>query len=146
MATITNRVQPLLQWWLVSAVGWKYSQRAQICYKSGQTRTLRARLANHYQHPNSGIFPRESGRVAFSVEDAYWQGDKLQIKEVLNANPNSLSPFDTTLDVGWNNMHGYKCESIPAGAYRDFLIRINGTGLTFDDVREMVSLLYPSPA
>lgn len=145
MSIVTNRIIPRFQLWLVTAMGWKPSQRMQICYKSGETHEPLLRIGNHHNYPAIDSYPRPTGRITFSVADAYWQGNKLQIKEVRNSDPNSLG-MDTTLDVGWNNVHGYQCESIPAGAFREFKLRVNGTGLDFPDVRELITLAYPSPA
>lgn len=143
----TNRIQPRLQVLSVSAMGWKFSQRLQICYRSGVARTLPVRLANHINFPAAGVYPLPTGRVTFAVADMYWQGERLQITEVRNANPSGLTPWDGATDSSvWNDLHGYKCENLPAGASRDFLVRVNGADLTFDDVRELIELIYPSPA
>lgn len=143
---LTNRIIPKLQILLISAMGWKMSQRAQICYKSGETNEMPVRIANHVNFPATGVYPGNTGRVTLTVEDAYWQGDKLQITEVRNSDPNALG-MDTADDGGvWSNVHGYAFENLPAGSHRDFLIRVNGTGLTFSDVRELITLVYPSPA
>lgn len=146
MSIVTNRLIPRLQLWIVSALGWKPSQRMQLCYKSGQTDEPLLRIANNHNFPQTGLYPRPTGRITFTVADTYWQGNKLQIQEVRNYEQNGLD-MDLTDDGGvWSNLHGYKCESIPASGYRDFKLRINGTSLTFDDVRELITLNYPTAA
>jgi hypothetical protein len=145
---VTKRYQPRLQVLMLRLGGWKYTQRGQLVYKSAQADApaLRLRLANHYNFPEADFVPPATGRIGLSVEDAYWQGNKLRIKEVLNGNPLGLAGFDSTLDVGFNNVHGYKCESLPAGAWRDFEIIVNGVGLTFTTARYLIEFLYPHPA
>lgn len=138
-------IMPVLRVLQPRDVSWKYTQNLQMHYVSGQSNApeYRVRIANHYNYPLDNA--RATGRITFAVEDSYWQSNKLQAKEIYNADPHSLGQ-DTTLDGSYADLHGFKLESIVCGGYRDILIRVNGSSLTFDDVLEKVSLTYPSAA
>lgn len=138
-------IQPLLQVLQPRDSGWKYSRNTLIIYVSGQSNApeYRVRFANHYNYPLEDANP--TGRITFSVGTAYWQGDKIQAKEVYNSDPLSTG-MDTTLDVGWSNLHGFTFESIGCGGSRHVRVRINGTGLTFEDVLLEVTMTLMSPA
>lgn len=135
-----------LQIWQPRDSGEKYTQNLQMHYSSGQSNAPLYPLmaANHHNYPLADA--QETGRLSFQVTDSYWQtAGRLQVKEIANGDPHSLGQ-DTTLDVGWLDLHGFTVESIVCAGWRLLLVRINGTGLTFADVLERVDIRYPSPA
>jgi hypothetical protein len=100
------------------------------------------RISNHMHYPLTNA--DWSGRIKFSMNDAYWQGDKIQAKEVYNADPNACG-MNSTVDGSYANLHGFTVESIPPGGWRIVRIKLVGDELTFEDTVAAFSLLYPSP-
>lgn len=144
--TVTNRLQPRLQITQARDNGRKYSSNLLVSYVTGQSDapTYRVRISNHLNYPENSYYPDSTGKITFTITESGWTTTRIQAKEIYNANPLSLSPFDTTLDVAYIDLNGFTLESIPAGAYRDVLIKMNGTGLTFADLLLQVGVKYPS--
>lgn len=146
MAVISNRYQPRLQFLQARDTGHKYSANLLIIYKTGQSNPpeYRIRVANHYLFRNSdSVYPEETGKITFSITETGWTTTRIQAKEVANSDPNSLGQ-DIAVDGAYANLNGFSVESIKAGGYRDVLLKIDGTGLTFDDLYLQVTAKYPS--
>ena len=144
----TNRIKPRPQVLQPRTNGMKYTQRLELIYSSGLLNAApgQLRIANHYNFLDTDEFPPPTGRMLFTVEDAYWQGNKLQIQQVRAGDPLGLG-MDLTDDGGvWSNWHNYACKSINSGGYRDFIVRVNGADLDFDDVLELVTMKFPTAA
>ena len=142
-----SRTDALLQVWQPRYNGWKPTRHIELHYQSGQSDPPEylVKLANHGNFPTSPPYPNDTGRITFALADAFWQGNKIQAKEIFMADPNSLS-MDTTLDGAYANLHGFKVESIVAGGYRVLQVKINGASLTFDDQLIEVAMAFPSAA
>lgn len=142
-------VHPNLQIWLPRLNGYKASQNIQIHYSSGQSNPplYLVSIWNHRNLPDVPVHrrPRPTGRLECSTDQTYWQGDKIQAQEIANTNPLGLS-MSTDVDMAYANLHGFQMESIPAGAGRFILVKINGTGLTFIDQMVIFDILQFAPA
>lgn len=133
-----------LQIWEPRAEGWKPTRCTLLQYKTGTTpNEYVVMVANHRLY--SGSDAQWTGTIAFACADAYWQGTRLQVKEVANGDPLALG-MDTTTDVAYANLHGFTVDSIAPGGWRVLLLKVVGTGLTFTDAIEAVTLTYPAAA
>jgi len=130
-----------LEIWQLRAEGWKPTRNTLMVYATGATANeYIIKLANHLNYPLTDA--GWTGKISFAVADAYWQGTRLQAKEVANGDPLSCG-IDATVDGAYANLHGFTVASIPPGGWRIVLVKIVGTGLTFADVAELVTLTYP---
>ena len=144
--TIT-RIDAEIEVWQITELGFKPRLLTPMQYTSGQSNppVTVLRIANRYNYPVGADLCSESGRLKFTLATAYWQSNKLQAKEVRNADPHSTG-MDTTLDGAYADLHNFTVESIGCGGYRDVLVKLNGVGLTFADALEAVTVTFPSGA
>lgn len=147
MSLTLSRLDCSLEIWQPRALGFKPTQTVPMQYQSGQSDppVWLLKLANRFGYPSGALLGSPTGRIKLVLTSAYWQGDKLQAREVYNEDPLSTGML-TTLDGAYANAHGFTVESIGCGGFRHVLLKVNGTSLSFADQLEVMQLVFPSAA